>query len=84
MPLLSLNFSVTDAQLAEIETLRDRIERDEFLRLALELGIADFRDESIRAQKDGIYQVMSGQTQNYQKARTERRLTLPNTKEQKA
>lgn len=77
MPLLNVSLQVSDAQLAIIDALRDKIDRDAFLCLCLELGIADFLDESVRVQKDYVFRALQGQTQEFHRARKLRRVTLP-------
>lgn len=84
MPVLNVKCQVSDAQLAIIDALRDKIDREEFLCLCLELGIADFIDESLRVQKDGIYRALQGQTQEFYRARKMRRVRLPDAEEQPA
>ena len=77
MPVLNFSFHMSDLQLATVDAMRDKMDREEFLCFCLQLGITDMQEESSRAEKDGIFQVVLGQTQNYHKARTLRRVTLP-------
>ena len=77
MPIINLTFRVTDDMDAQIDILRGGIKREEFLRIALELGIADFLDESVKATKDFIYQGILSRTESYNKARARRRVTEP-------
>lgn len=77
MPDLNVTFHLTDAQFTMLEGLRDKIDRDEVLRLCLDMGLSDFFDDCTRMHKDSLYQTMQAMTKNYEKGRGLRRVTLP-------
>lgn len=77
MPTITMKFEMSEAQLSVVETLRGPIPREQFLRLALQLGLCDFQDDSCRVAKDAIYQTVGALNANYEHARRSRNIDAP-------
>ena len=83
MPILNLPCNFSDEQLDEIEYLRGGVERDEFLRLALQMGFLDVRNDSSMSEQDNLRALLLSQTRGFQQIKTLRTINAPDTKHDK-
>ena len=69
MPLIELKFSVSDAALPIYDKLRDSMSREQFFRHALELGLCEILEATMRVQRDYVTHVLAGNTLDYKQGR---------------
>jgi hypothetical protein len=69
MPNFSLKFTLSDNLVPVIDSVRDKITREDFFRAALEIGIGDLIENAIRMHRDYLNHTITGQTKDYRQGR---------------
>lgn len=83
MTVFNLPCNFSDQQLDEIDNLRGGIERDDFLRIALQMGICDIRSDSTLSEQDNLRGLLLAQTQGFQQVKSLRRINAADSKHDK-
>ncbi len=69
MANFSLKFSVSDSLMPVIDSIRGPVSREDFFRKALELGISDLIDNTLRMHRDYLNHAFSEQLREYRQGR---------------
>ena len=74
MPSIEVKAEIADAYLAMINTVRGSVALDEYLRLALMLGLGHLQEEMIHQQRQKIYERLAIVSEGYHAALNAQRL----------
>jgi hypothetical protein len=83
MTVFNLPCNFSDEQLDEIDNLRGSIERDDFLRIALQMGLLDVRNDSSMSEQDNLRSLLLAQTRGFQHVKSLRTINAADTKHDK-
>ena len=83
MTIFNLPCNFSDQQLDEIDNLRGGMERDDFLRVALQMGLLDLRNDSSMSEQDNLRSLVLAQTQGFQQIKNLRRINAADSKHDK-